>query len=407
MIEVSPTQEICLRDAVRVWCPNYPRRVTNYQMWAENEDDLLKWIRRTNGKTPGYISTYSFPNGHTTENAVPLIDTLFLDWDIPGDGRFGRPASPADANLHLWYQDMKELLAVVADVASFIVESGKKEYVRFSLSGYKGIHLYIDLADVSNRLGPTEQYSSGMSSYVSKFVGAIEDEIGYSVSRWLDVDSSDLSRLTRLPNTIHDGATEMFGEPRYCVPVSVDEILEMTPGEYVRLTQQPRLLPEGSQRVESTQATARLTAEIYRSKSSTSSASQSNHVGLTIGEYEKVRADYSYSFDGPYNSVLGLFSHKTCMLSWRTREDAFNHGSQSHVFETAVINELLLNDVPVELILQFLETIPRYDEVYSRKRIADVLEQNYEYPYSASKLARACPVFVDTDDCPHCMSVAD
>lgn len=394
-MKIIPQQEIALRDSISVWCPTYPRRVSLHQVWAKEDESVLDAIGAANGVAPGYISVYSFPRGHTKNGAVPHIDTLFFDWDIPQSGKYGRPSGPDEADLLSWYADMKPLLSVLSDVAELLIELGHDKYARFALSGHKGVHLFLDFVALRHDLGSIHQYKKGMVAFVADYVERLEAELGYSVDTYLDVDSSDLGRLTRLPNTIHEEATRNFGEPRYCVPVTAEEVVGLTPGEYIRLTQSPRLVPEASRRVTSSVMSTRLSAYIDRASSNVEVNRSFSSYRRTTEEYDR-DADTDLSLIGPTRSVQQILSRKPGMWEFRTRSDAFDHGAQSHYFEFAVILEMILHRVPVNLILRYFEDIPRYDEQFTRNRISEIISVGYEFPVSLRKLRTNAPEFAKT-----------
>ncbi|QCC48123.1 hypothetical protein DV707_10870 [Halobellus limi] len=341
---------------------------------------------------------YSFPRGHTKSEEIPHIDTLFFDWDIPSDGAYGRPSGPEDADLLAWYADMKPLLAILSDVAEALIAAGKEQYVRFSLSGHKGVHMFLDFPPLRPDLGSQDDYKMGLRTFVSEYIEDLETVLGYSVDEYLDVDSSDLGRLTRLPNTVHEKATRNFGESRYCVAVSPEELVGLTPGEYIRLTQSPRPLPDEALRVPSSTTSTRLSACVDQAaeRSSASVGARTfvfERAPTTLSEYER-NADESITFHGVTNSVEQILSRRPGMWEYRERKDAFDHGDQSHFFEFAVIIELVLHRVPVDLILRYFEGIPRYDKQFTRSRIAEILAWGADYPVSLRKLKSRSPEFL-------------
>jgi hypothetical protein len=385
----AESHEYLVRDALREWCPSWPRRVTQRQLWARDPDEALRYLEQDSGN--GFVTVASYPDGPPGEGHVPRIESVFFDFDVPSDGLYGRPESSAEASEVSWRLDMAQLLGVLSDVVGVMTDAGIIESWRFALSGHKGVHMFLDLPALPLDIGEQHQYSVGIDRYVTQFVGLIESEIGYSLDRWLDVDSSDLARLTRLPNTQHPTASRLFGEARYCVPVSAEELDHMTPGEYIELTRSPRLIPVASRRHDSENAYRKLVELIAEASPRRRSAGASVSP-TTVTAYDRA-ADDAITLYGTSESVQSILMDTPAMWEWRSRDDAFAHGAESHYFEFAVILKLVANHVPRDMILQFFSEMNGYDEQFTRDRIATVISMGYEFPVGVKKLMRNCPTF--------------
>ena len=219
------------------------------QKQANSHERIIRNLNEIKGKAPGFVSVYSFPNGHTSESSdnIPRIDTLMFDLDF--DGAKNAPERE-------WKREMTALLVRTRMVAKQLIEDGLDQYWRASLSGHKGIHLYVDFPAIDVREGTASQFRSGVEKYTNELLDTIQSETGLTnLDDYVDVMSGeDFARMTRLPNTVHEGATERFGETRFCVPISIKELAEIRVDDYVQLTRRPRHVPEDCRRVESQKA---------------------------------------------------------------------------------------------------------------------------------------------------------
>lgn len=380
------TKQYLIRDALSVWCPTFPRRVTAYQATATTEVEALGILR--SNPNDGFVSVNTFTNGHTSEGNVPGINTLFIDFDIPKDGYYGAPDNAGEASVVSWSMDLQRLLDATSDVVRVLEAYDIVRHWRFSLSGHKGIHLFVDFNELPYDMGEVHQYRAGIDRYLTELIALIESEIDYSLAEWIDVDSSDMARLTRLPNTLHPKATNFFGESRYCVAVTPDELKDMTPGEYVRLTQSPRLIPEACRRDPSTNARRKLIE--YIAGASPRERGQFTSVNpTTVTQYDREANELSLPDVRSF-----MLTRVGEMWSWRNREDAFLHGAESHFFEFAVIQEMVSRNVPRETMLEFFRPMHGFDEQFTRDRIATIISQGYQNPVGYSKLKSNCPTFL-------------
>jgi hypothetical protein len=392
---VDYTAEAALRDAASVWLPSYPRRVTRRQRWVYTPEGAVEHLLTVDGLDAGYVSVYAFPDTiHPKDGGIPAIDTVFMDFDLPGNSLYGRPDSPDEVNLVAWYESLAPLLDALGKVVESLREWGVLKHFRFVLSGHKGVHVYADAEQVSRSLGSPQQYANGVEAYVTGLIEKIESAAGIDLSPWLDVSSADLARLTRLPNTTHDTATRLFGEPRYCVAIDPEELIGMTPGDYARLTRSRRPIPESARRAPSAQMTRKLATLIEES-----SGDKNEQWSLRTTAFE---ADESMAFSGRLDSLMSRLSATPCMLAYRDRPDAFEHGAESHFMEFAIMQEMALHKTPVDLVVEFFRPIPGFDELYTRLQYQKVVNQQYAASVSAWKLREKAKTFWCPDFCVHC-----
>lgn len=320
------------------------------------------------GREPGYVSVYSFPYGHSSNGGIPMVDTLMFDFDLPGDIYTG------DGDHAAWSEEIADLLARIRIVVQHLLDEDMAEHWRFSLSGHKGVHMYLDFPEVDTDSGNLTQFKAGLGDYGSELVTYLEDQCHVDLGPWLDVDSSDMGRLTRLPNTQHVSATEAFGSKRYCVPVSATELATMDATDYWVKTAEQRALPDSCRRVESHTAKKRIESYIINSSPGSSSSGQSGSFN-----YERVKK-YKENSNDAFESVedLWLFiENKPCIREYYNRDDQFHYGNESHVMELFVMSKLVSIGVPYEIIVDFFREMDGFSERQTKQQLNEVIARNY------------------------------
>jgi mRNA-degrading endonuclease toxin of MazEF toxin-antitoxin module len=381
-----------IRQAAEVWCPEgtYPRRVGLHQQSRADISSLVNHLA-SRVHDDGFVSVYGFPRGHSSDGSVPDVDTLMLDFDVPGDQYAG------DGDMDDWTSEMYDLLARVRLVVEYLADKGKVDHWRFSLSGHKGVHLYLDFDTVHPDMGNLSQFKTGLSAYTSEMITYLESEIGVTLQPWLDVDSSDMGRLTRLPNTIHTGATTVFGTERFCVPVTANELRDLTVADYWALTSSPREVPAGVRRIESERASKAVARHIQHASASSS--------GTHSGSYNSERVEeYKNNANDGYESVddLWLFlEDRPCIKAYYERDgDQFHYGNASHTMELFVMARFVNMGVPYEIIVEFFETMDAdgFDAHETRGRLNEIIARNYN-EFNCEKVWQEAPRFCLEDGC--------
>ncbi len=317
---------------------------------------------------PAFVSVYGFPNGHPKNGHVPAIDTLFIDFDIPSSGTY-RSTNPS---IEAWKRDMSGLLTRVRAVCKMLVREGRDESFRAALSGHKGVHLYLDFPEIQIDDDTLGQAKVGIGQYSKRLLEYLQEETMMDLENWIDVDSRDMARLCRLPNTIHPGATKAFGEDRYCVPVSIKELASITPNQYINLSRSPRNVPPSCRRSPSVEAGNVITQYIRDASTTRRSSGEHTYDPQAVEKYEKTVNDNIDLSDLDF-----LSSSKPCISAFRDREDMFNHGSASHAMELNVIAFLTSRNVPIPVILEYFDVVPDYDEDETLAQISTVLKRDY------------------------------
>jgi len=382
--------ERLILEASKIWCPkvspDYPRRASNakkYQHDVVNRFELVTSLMEAmEAGKPGFVSTYSFPRGHTDDGRnIPEIDTIFVDFDVPIDSEYRKGDS---RNLDEWKRSMSDLLIRVQMVADTLIESGKSKHWRAALSGHKGVHLFFDFEPIHPGNGSYSQFKNGLSNYGDGLIEQL-DEIagGINIEPWVDVDSSDLARLVRHPNTRHPGAKHV--DESWCVPVTIEELQDMDPETYLELSSGPREIPEGCERIPSREATDEIAIEYIRTAGGTSqspSPTSSHKDRSKVQTYKEESNERIEVSDIPL-----LVGNKPCIMAFIERDDAFKHGAASRTMEIQVIKELIKeqNRVPIETIVDFFRVVERFDESYTRNLIEDLISR-YDGPFTCQNV---------------------
>lgn len=388
-------QRDVLAETAAVWAPETGiRRVGKRQTAVSSTDRLVDVLESIPATEPGYFSVYGFPNGHPRDGGIPVVDTLFIDLDIPSTGNYGRPDPESDeADLEAWTTDMHLLLARVRRLAAVLIDGGYDQFIRAALSGYKGIHLYVDFEPLRTDLGSIENYKMGLAQYAADFIRELSAEAGIDVERYFDVDSSDLARLTRMPNTVHEKATAAFGEPRYCVPVSLSELTEITPERYVELTRSPRrpLKP----RYPSVQAGQTLTMYVAMAVGDQVGDGPRRKTVVNLNEWDRNANEIGI------DDVDFLLSNKPCLRAFVRRADCYDYGDESHQAKLALLIELAVRKTPVGTVLAYFDQTPNHDQLLTKLEYQNVLRYQYS-PYRHDTLWRKAGSFCNPENCRLC-----
>lgn len=396
----SVSQRHVVTDALNVWAPTYPRRVSRRQWWADDREEAIEMLFTAEDEEDNepFISTYAFPRGHSKNNNIPEINTLFIDFDIEsGD------YEPGSGDREAWRSDMAFLLRYVRQIATMIQERGATGW-RASLSGHKGIHLFLDFPTLPATLGTFEQYLVGLRDYSNTLIGHIIQETGIDdLRRYVDVTSSDLGRLHRVPNTLHQGAIDSFDEPRYCIPVTIEELTYMTPELYEEMVSEPRSVPYGMRNPNETAGET-----IRQHVQNADAAYEFDSANASTLDYSRVKkyVEHEQNNDIELCDVPVLTSDRPCVWKFHENDEKFRHGAQSHFMELFAIREMVENNVPVDVIHEFFANVPEYDEDWTNHRIEEVIARDYN-KFNVETLHNNAPRFCNLDGCRICERIGD
>jgi hypothetical protein len=380
--------ERLILEASKVWCPDlspeYPRRVSNANTFQTEVTSRYRLVSslidaQQNGKD-GFVSTYSFPRGHTDAgDNVPEINTIFVDFDIPADSEYRQ----SDHSLNAWKRSMSDLLIRVQMVASTLLESGKAKHWRASLSGHKGVHLFFDFEPVHEANGSYKQFKTGLKQYGDKMIEQIDEFAGgINIQPWVDVDSSDLARLVRHPNTRHPGAKHR--DESWCVPVTIQELADMTADDYLKLTNGPREIPDSCQRNPSAEGRDEIGLKI---RNVNGGGSGSRDYTETKMRDPKALQDYRERSNDDINvgTIPLLVQNKPCIMAFAERDDSYKHGAASRTMEINVMKELIQKEVPVDTIVNFFRGFDGFNESDTRTLVEDLIAR-YDGPFTCKNI---------------------
>lgn len=384
-----------LWKATGVFAPDYPRQsssVNTVQSRRYDRTDFnqaLKSARDSN--MPGYYSVYSFPRGHSGEGNIPKVDCIFIDLDV-ANGDYEPDGE--NTSLGAWRRDMSALLARARMIASAIIEEGQQNHFRVTLSGHKGLHLYLDFPSVSPNNGDFGQFKNGLKQYGEQVMSWLDSTAGgINIGPWVDVDASDLGRLARHPNTIHHGA-KYDDETRWCVPITVEELADLKVDDYLDLTSGPRW-PDGYSRSPSESAGNKVVQAIRNASASrvSSGTRGSHHDDGRVEQYDDEAND-----DIEIADIDFITANKPCIQAFADRDDAFDHGNASHLMEISIIANFVELGVPRDVIHKFFSQIPGYREDYTDEQIDKVVGRGYE-EFNCNSIADKAGQFCLGDDC--------
>jgi hypothetical protein len=387
---MDEVQTELLIESAEVWAPDFPRRVSSESSFQVSVDNAVQAVGNlkdaAESGNPGFVSTYSFPRGHSRDGNLPKIDTIFVDFDIEGE-RY-RPdegwARQAD-----WEMEMSDLLVRVRRLAGALLAEDQAKYWRTSLSGHKGIHLFLDFPPLDPDLAPFQQFKRGLDDYAEVMVESLDEAAGgIGIQEWVDVNSADLGRLVRMPNTPHHGVA-YTDETRYCVPVTIEELSEVDVEDYKRLTASPRSCCLNRLPSESAGGKIRQAVLDAETRSTSSLSTVSSYSPALVSKYRE------NSNDEMTMDTLKLCTRdKPFIWSFRDREDAFSHGDESRTMELFIVLEFMAHQVPVDLIVEFFRPIPGFREEYTRELVKDLISRSYGR-MSLSKVKRQAPEFYE------------
>lgn len=384
-----------LWKASHVFATDFPRQSSNSRTIQNKRVNRTAFVtalqQARDSDMPGYYSVYSFPRGHSRDGNIPKVDCIFIDLDVAGgDYKPNKGKTEFDA----WRRDMSALLARARMIADAIIEEGQQANFRVTLSGHKGLHLYLDFPTVAPSNGGFGQFKNGLKGYGEMVMQWLDSMAGgVNIEPWVDVDASDLGRLARHPNTIHHGA-KYDDTTRWCVPITVEELAELTVDDYLKLTKSPRW-PDGYARNPSESAGNKVVQSIRNATSSTvnRAGSGSTFDHAAVEKYDKESEDSIELSD-----IGFITANKPCIQAFVDRDDAFDHGNASHTMEISIIANFVDLGVPRDVIHEFFAQIPGYDEDYTEEQINKIIGRSYQ-EFNCQSITDYAPQFCLGDSC--------
>lgn len=386
---------------------DFPRHCFNERGVQVKVPSLHKMVDITkdaNGETDAYYSVYSFPEGHPKNGHIPKVDTLFLDFDIADDHIYKLTESEDD-----WEDAINDLLHVVSNVAMELYMNGAVNPWRFALSGHKGVHMYLDFPSIDPEAGSFSQFKTGLENLATELMDKWERNIKVEVNKYADqAVLGDLSRLSRIPNTLHPTATERFDEPRYCVPVTAEEMIDIDATEYRELCSEPRL-PESWGRNPSKKARVYVRQHIFDAIVNRGSDGELPSYGDDSNYKPKRIERYKANTKGNYDEIEDvwyLLADKPCIKAfyegkWDSDNGTgqqFAHGPESHWMELFTMTHLINKNVPYELCVDFFSHMDGFDPYQTKERLNQLIGRSYS-KMTCEKLWTNAPSFCLGKEC--------
>jgi len=358
------------------WAPDFPRRFGSpTQVWVNNYSESKQFITKSlNAGLDAFISVYSFPEyHHPMEGGNPPISTLFIDLDIESEElsdlrrRWDNGDKKViDRLLVLRVTLLKDVLRQGKALVGYLVR--KNIQPRILLSGFKGLHIFIDF--------PSVQFSSPKiaKSIITKFLDDINNRVAEDINVHVNFDTSvigDLSRLCRIPNTANIKATKLLGRAQYAVPVTVDEFLKVTEEDYDKLCSSPRYIP--IPRNESTEVIAmltRITEEMDLDEVAvTPKTSVKNPERLESYERECTKEILT-------DEDFAKLDIRPCFKKVR-QERISLEGSGGHLMRIGAVMELACQELSISSIVRWFDFCSDYDSDITESSVKSIISRGY------------------------------
>jgi len=353
------------------WSPTFPRRVCKNQFWAEDMEKVLGYASRPASKADFYVSVYSFPDRlHPKDGGNPPVDSLFMDLDLES-AKFSELRRVWEAGDNTVLPELlalrEELLGDILNHARTLVDYLVKHKIqpRILLSGFKGIHVFIDFQ-------PVQFSSRDMAKQIlHKFMEELKAETNVAFDPSV---FGDVSRLCRIPNTQHFDASKLLGRPQYAVPVTVEELTSLTAESYDQLCSAPRFNPMS--REESHEVLVMLSKieqdmdldEVaITPRRSVSSRTDTTRLEAYEREYtKKILADEDFD-------ELDI---RPCFKKVR-KEKISLEGGGGHLMRIGAVMEMAIQNLSIASIIRWFDFCDDYDPHKTEASVQDIVSRGY------------------------------
>jgi len=367
-----------IRDAhcLSIWAPDFPRRFGSpTQVWVNNFSELTQAIKNSlDNRLVSFISVYSFPERHhPMKGGNPPLSTIFIDLDIESEelSDLRRQWDNGDKNvlnqlLELRVTLLKEVLKQGKALVRYLIQ--RKIQPRILLSGFKGLHIFIDF--------PSVQFSSQQiaKNTITKFLEEIKTHVAQQSNVRVNFDTSvigDLSRLCRVPNTVNIKATKLLGRPQYAVPLTIEEFLKLSPESYDKLCANPNCIP--ITRKESNEVLAMLTRITQEMDLDDVALTPKNSVKdpERLEQYQ-IECKKEILTDNDFNE-LGI---RPCFKKVR-RERTSLEGSGGHMMRIGAVMELAGQELSISSIVRWFDFCSDYDPDITEAYVKGIISRGY------------------------------
>jgi hypothetical protein len=350
------------------WSPSFPRRYSKTQFWANDINELSHYASSQASKNDFFLSVYAFPNQeHPSEGGNPPIDTLFMDFDVENE-RFSELRKAWEIGditilpelLALRTNLLNEVLQQARTLVDYLVKRGIQP--RILLSGFKGVHVFVDF--------PAVQFCS--VAMAKQMLSKLTEQLKAETSVAFDpMVIGDVSRLCRIPNTLHFDASKLLERSQFAVPVTVGVLMSLTAEGYDQLCSVPRPIPIS--RKESNEVLAMLT-RIEQDMNLdevavTQMSSVKNSDRLEAYERECTREILA---DDDFDEL----DIRPCFKKVH-REKISLHGGSGHKMRIGAVMELAMQGLSIPSIVRWFSFCDDYDPTVTEKAIIDLISRGY------------------------------
>jgi hypothetical protein len=364
------------------WAPEYPRRFGSpSQSWVDSVTDLLYSAYESfKLKHDCFVSVFSFPDRkHPKDGGNPLVSTIFIDLDVesPEFSELKRRWEQGDTSgldemkslrLTLMAEVLKQARSVVAYLKALKIEP------RILLSGFKGVHIFVDF--------PSVLFSSPQTAKViiRTFLEQVAEGAGKEHGCEIKFDASvigDLSRLCRIPNSHNSKATKLLGRDQYAIPVTFDELMNLTTADYDKLCSTSRyLIVKRKESMRALDMLTKIAEKMTFEDDSTSATPAITHKTL-VKNPEKLNA-----YERECTRVIlteedfDRLNIRPCFK--RVRKDKISlEGSGGHLMRIGAVKELAMQNLSINSLIRWFDFCNDYDAAKTEKNVRNLISTGY------------------------------
>jgi hypothetical protein len=390
---------------INVWASSFPRRFGIPEQRVVNSAvEVLALINQCLREgLSSYISVYDFREGHPSEGGNPVIDRIYIDLDLESSEfkalmlRLEKGEDVLEEVLRL----RRTLLAQVIKEAKRLVEVLARRGIipRIVLSGFKGVNIFIDFAPV--QFSFPELAKTVLSSFTERVAKEADVRVDMSVV-------GDLSRICRIPNTLHSKASKVLGRPQYCVPITVDELETLTVDQYDALCSAQRLtVVQRFENIDVSREIVRIVKELDPDDFLVN-VGRNGYVKdpELVAEYEReARREIFASED--YEELR----MRPCFKRVR-RESIQLDGSEGHNMRLAAVAEMIANEISIPSIVRWFDFCADFNPDVTRRKVEEIISYGYgrkeinefgevvRRPWRCFTIIKKCPSYCLREECP-------
>ena len=181
----------------------------------------------------------------------------------------------------------------------------------------------------------------------------------------------DVSRLCRIPNTLHSDASKLLGRPQYAVPVTVEELVNLTPKGYDQLCSAPRFIPMA--RRESNEVLVMLT----RITEDMDLDDVAVNPTSSVKDFERLEVyELECTKEILVDEDFDELDVRPCFTRVR-RERISLDGPGGHLMRIGAVMELAIQELSVSSIVRWFSFCSDYDPVKTEEAVKDIISRGY------------------------------